>query len=217
MATRRVEVTPANMQVAEFNIIGTAPYCQSKFSGPKKEAMMKDMRAGSTAKKNRKKEPKDFEKLFAEATYRDAETGNRGIPATAFRNACISACRLTGFAMTRAKLSVFTEADGYDESEFAPMVFFSKDTPDPAMCTIPSRNATGVVDIHPRPIWKPGWKASVRMRYDADQFTLEDVSNLMDRAGKQVGIGEGRPDSKSSAGLMWGLFELEKEPVPVTA
>ena len=36
-----------------------------------------------------------------------------------------------------------------------------------------------------------------------------DVTNLMQRVGMQVGIGEGRPDSRDSAGLGWGTFRLE--------
>jgi len=31
---------------------------------------------------------------------------------------------------------------------------------------------------------------------------------LLARVGMQVGIGEGRPDSKNSAGMGWGLFEV---------
>jgi len=40
-------------------------------------------------------------------------------------------------------------------------------------------------------------------------LTEEDVVNLIARVGMQVGIGEGRPDSKASAGLGFGLFEIE--------
>jgi hypothetical protein len=56
-------------------------------------------------------------------------------------------------------------------------------------------------------MWRE-WSAVVQVSYDADQFTLEDVTNLMSRVGLQVGIGEGRPDSRESAGLGWGTFEL---------
>jgi len=35
------------------------------------------------------------------------------------------------------------------------------------------------------------------------------VTNLLSRVGMQVGIGEGRPFSKNSAGMGWGTFELE--------
>jgi hypothetical protein len=52
------------------------------------------------------------------------------------------------------------------------------------------------------------WSAEVRVQYDADQFSATDMANLMTRVGTQVGIGEGRPDSKMSAGMGWGTFKL---------
>jgi len=59
-------------------------------------------------------------------------------------------------------------------------------------------------------MFEPGWQAKISLEWDADQFSLADVSNLMVRLGKQVGIGEGRPDSRSSAGMGWGTFRLIK-------
>ena len=41
----------------------------------------------------------------------------------------------------------------------------------------------------------------------------EDVANLIMRAGMQAGIGEGRPFSKESAGIGYGLFEVMGKPV----
>jgi hypothetical protein len=32
----------------------------------------------------------------------------------------------------------------------------------------------------------------------------------MHRVGAQVGIGEGRPDSKNSTGMGWGTFEIKE-------
>ena len=73
------------------------------------------------------------------------------------------------------------------------------------------RNESGVCDLRPRPMWRKGWEAVVRVRFDGDQFTLIDVANLLLRAGMQVGIGEGRPDSRNSCGMGWGLFRLAEE------
>jgi Fur family ferric uptake transcriptional regulator len=42
-----------------------------------------------------------------------------------------------------------------------------------------------------------------------EEFSDEDIVNLLYRAGTQCGIGEGRPDSSSSNGLGWGLFEID--------
>jgi hypothetical protein len=49
------------------------------------------------------------------------------------------------------------------------------------------------------------------VRFDADQFTLRDIANLLLRAGMQVGVGEGRPDSKKSCGMGWGTFEIKEQ------
>jgi hypothetical protein len=54
------------------------------------------------------------------------------------------------------------------------------------------------------------WSAHVKIRWDADQFSLEDVTNLLARVGAQVGICEGRPDSRNSPGQGWGLFEVQR-------
>lgn len=41
--------------------------------------------------------------------------------------------------------------------------------------------------------------------------------NLLSRAGLQVGIGEGRPDSKKSAGMGYGLFTVDVAAVSTIA
>ena len=198
-----VAIKPANIQQAVFRIKGTAPYVQARFSGKAMQAMMSKMAAGSTATKSRAKPARDFDDDYRHAMHVSTE-GWCGIPAGAFRQAMISACRLVGFKMTLAKLSVFVHADGFDKIDGIPLIRLEGE---PERIDMAVRNATGVADIRVRPMWRE-WSAEVRVKYDADQFTLEDVSNLMQRVGLQVGIGEGRPDSRESAGLGWGTFEL---------
>lgn len=188
-----------------FKIRGTAPYVQNAFSEKARQLLHDKHAAGSVAKKGTKKDPKDFHAVFEGAQHRSRE-GWAGIPASAFRAAMISACRLVGFKMTLAKLSVFVEADGFDAADNTPLVRITKGEPEYAEHYV--RNQTGVVDLRARALYRDGWEALVRIGYDADQFTATDVANLMMRVGMQVGIGEGRPDSKSSAGMGWGTFEL---------
>lgn len=202
-AAKAVIIKPANIQTAEFSIKGTAPLVQARFSAKAMQAMMSKMAAGSTANKSRAKPARDFDDDFEQAKHISTE-GWQGIPASAFRNAIISACRLVGFKMTLAKLSVFVKADGFDRVDGIPLIKF-KGKPERTEMAV--RNATGVADIRIRPMWRE-WSSKVRISYDADQFTLEDVTNLMARVGLQVGIGEGRPDSRESAGLGLGTFEL---------
>ena len=198
-----VVIKPANIQQAVFNIKGTAPYVQARFSGKAMQAMMSKMAAGSTAAKSRAKPAHDFDDDYKQAMHVSTE-GWKGIPAGAFRQAMISACRLVGFKMTLAKLSVFVHADGFDRIDGIPLIRIEGE---PERTDMAVRNATGVADIRVRPMWRE-WSAQVRVKYDADQFTLQDVTNLMQRVGMQVGIGEGRPDSRESAGLGWGTFEI---------
>jgi hypothetical protein len=205
----KVSITPPNIQQARFRIVGTAPLVQNKFSTRVLEGMAADQAAGPSAKKRAKRDAKNFDLCFKEATHY-AEDGWAGIPASAFRAGLISTCRLLGFPMTLAKLSVFVLADGYERDRFGvqPLVKITKGKP--VRTDFAVRNATGVADIRPRPMWAEGWEAIVTIRFDADQFTLDDVTNLLARMGEQVGIGAGRPDSKDSAGMGWGTFRIGK-------
>ena len=206
MATdKSLVISAPKFQTASFKIIGSAPYVQNKFSAKAREQMKQKQEAGSQGKKGVKREPKDFQAAYQAAMYVSTD-GWHGIPAPSFRNASISACRLAGFKMTLAKLSIFIEADGFDAETGTPLVKISKGRPQYHEAAV--RNESGVCDIRPRPMWREGWEAVVRVRFDADQFSVEDVANLMMRVGQQVGIGEGRPDSTNSAGIGWGLFAL---------
>lgn len=205
----KVSITPPNIHSAKFRIVGTAPLVQNKFSQRELGRMAADQAAGPSAKKKSKREAKDFDACVREATH-ISEDGWCGIPASAFRAGLISTCRLLGFPMTLAKLSVFVLADGYERDRFGvqPLVKITKGKPQRTDFAV--RNATGVADIRPRPMWSEGWEAIVTIRFDADQFTTEDVTNLLARMGEQVGIGAGRPDSKDSAGMGWGTFKIGK-------
>jgi len=201
---RTVSIAPPNFQTAVFKIRGTAPYVQNKFSQKAREMMRETQEGGSTNRKGKKKEAKNFQETYEQAKH-ISHDGWCGIPAPSFRNAMISACRIVGFKMTHAKLSVFVEPDGFDSDDGTPLVKIIEGEPRVHEGRVVV--GMGVADIRWRPMWET-WAAIVRIRFDADQFTLEDVSNLLSRVGMQVGIGEGRPDSKTSAGMGWGTFEI---------
>lgn len=201
--SRSVVIAAPHFEMADIQIVGTSPYVQNKFAAKQREQMKAKQEAGTRAKKGAAREGKDFNASY-EAAKHVSRDGWVGIPAPSFRNAMISACRIVGFKMTLAKLSVFVEADGYDKDEGTPLVRIKGE---PRIHEGLVRNATGVADIRWRPMWEE-WSAVVRVRWDASQFSAQDVVNLLSRAGAQVGIGEGRPDSKSSNGMGWGMFEV---------
>jgi hypothetical protein len=205
-AEQSVTITAPNMQVASFRIRGDAPYVQLMFGEKARNTMRETQAAGSTAKKGRKREPKDFDAAFTEAQHISKEGWN-GIPASALRQAMVAACGLVDFWKTIAKKAVFIEADGFDRIDGSPLVRIHDAEPQHVEHMV--RNATGVADIRVRAMFDPGWSATVRVKFDADRLTLSDVTNLLMRAGMQVGIGEGRPDSKKSIGMGWGTFVVE--------
>jgi hypothetical protein len=201
---RVVQISAPRLATAEFLIVGTTPYVQARFSAKAMQMMAAKMQAGPQAKKGTQRQARNFEEDFQQALHVSTD-GWYGIPAGAFRQAMISACRLVGFKMTVAKLSIFVEADGFDVVDGIPLVRI-EGTPEPVRMAV--RNETGVADLRERPMWRV-WSCRLRVTYDEDQFSLDDVTNLLVRVGRQVGIGEGRPDSRQSAGLGWGLFAVQ--------
>lgn len=203
---KHVEISPPNFQLAEFRIVGTAPLVINKMSAKGLEMMRAKQEAGQTGRKGKARTAKDFDAAYKGA-MRVSREGWHGFAAPSIRNSMIRACSLVGFTMTQAKMSVFCEHDGLDKDDAMPLV--KLDTPGPEYTEMVVRNKSGVADIRARPMYPSGWEATVRLNFDADQFTLTDVSNLLLRAGMQVGIGEGRPASKDSAGMGWGTFTIK--------
>ncbi len=205
--TEAITIAAPNFQTMDVSIVGTAPLVQHRF-GKKAATQMLQTHIDGDSKKNKskKREARDIEQDYIDATH-IGEDGKYGIPAPAFRSAMISACRVAGFQMTKAKLSVFVIADTVDNEDGSPLVHI-KGKPELHKAAV--RLANGSTSIAVRPMFKK-WSAVVRVRWDGDQFTSSDVINLMMRAGLQVGVGEGRPDSKKSHGMGWGTFEVLTE------
>ncbi len=204
-STKAVQISAPKIVTAVFEIIGIAPLVIHRFSTKTKNEMKLKMETGKAASSKKNREAKDTNDLYQEARYVSPE-GWDGFHAGAIRAALISACRLVGFKMTLAKLSLFVIPDGWDAQEpQIPLVrIYGKPTKQEDM----ARVETGQPYVTIRAAYHD-WKAKVQIRFDADQFTIDDVYNLLYRVGLQVGIGEGRPDSKKSTGMGWGLFEVK--------
>lgn len=203
---RSLTILAPNFQTAEFHIIGTAPLVVHRFSAKTKNEMKQKMETGKASSSKKDRSAKSTDDTYQEARY-ISKDGWDGFNASAIRNAMISACRLVNFKMTLAKLSVFVEADGWDKTE--PQIPLIRIIGKPTKQEDMARVQTGQPYVTVRAAYH-NWEAKVRLRWDADQFTLADVANLLSRVGQQVGICEGRPDSKNSAGMGWGLFVLKE-------
>lgn len=197
-------IQPANIVRTTIEVVGMAPFVQNKFPQKARQMMMRTMAASPADRKKIKSErgARDYDADFIGAQH-IAEKGWNGIPCVAFRAAMIDACRTTGIPMTVAKMSVFIIADGIDKDDGTSLVKIIGDKPEKIESLV--KNETGVADIRIRPMWRK-WGAKVQIEFDADMISAESVVNLLDRAGRQVGIGEGRNFSKKSVGQGWGSF-----------
>ena len=193
---------------ATFTLRGVAPLVIHRFSHKVKQQMLQKMETGKAASSKKTREAKDSDETFNDARY-IARDGWDGFHAGAMRVALISACRLVGFKMTLAKLSIFVVADGWDAKEPQIPLIRILGTEAQRQDDM-ARVETGQPYVTIRAAYH-GWSAKLRIRWDNDQFTVSDVAALVSRVGMQVGIGEGRPDSKNSCGMGWGLFEVETE------
>jgi hypothetical protein len=206
-ATKTITIKKANIRQLALCIVGTSPYVQNRFAQKALDQIIATQKAGSQSQKGKKREPKDFDACYEGAKHVSTEHWY-GIPAPAFRAACVSACRLIGFKMTLAKLSIFALPDGFDKNDSTPLVKITKGEPERHVG--PARNDNGGIDIRVRPMWQPGWESTLRVEYDGDIYGEEDIVNLVERVGRQVGIGEGRNDSRNSCGCGWGSFTLKR-------
>jgi len=159
-------ISPPNLQTEGFHIVGTTPMLHSRFGELSLGKMRNDMALGTTEKKkaNKVKPPRNFDAQFEESSHK-MEGGGWGIPCSAFRAAMIRACSLTDVAMTVAKMSLFVQADGRG-LDGTPLVRMETKAPVKREMYV---SPNGNTDIRVRSEFPPGWKATVRIRFDADQ------------------------------------------------
>jgi hypothetical protein len=202
-ATQKITISEPNFQTVAFRIEGTAPLMIHHFGEKARKQMMDKQTAKEKVRGPR--QPKDYEAEFNSARYLSAK-GWDGFYAGSIRNAMISAARyVDGLQMTKSKGLFFVQADGNDKTDGTPLVKIQgcKAIHD----TRPARNDDKGADIRNRPRFD-NWYADIRIDFDADAMTAQDVGNLLHRAGAQVGIGDGRPGSPNSNGMGFGTFSV---------
>lgn len=217
-------IAPLRQAIVTIPIVGVTPLKILRFSRKTLETMRTTQEAGSQAKSKKQRSPKDFNQNYEDAKYRCTvkEHGKTvtwlGINASGIRNGCIETCRMAGYVMTKAKMSVFAVEDGLDDLDATPL---ARVYGEPEMSVDAVRNASGVVDLRPRVMFRE-WKMLLRIRFDESQFSLSDIVNLVIRVGQQNGLGEGRPNGTNGCGTGNGIFavslddpQLQLERLPV--
>jgi len=213
-AKEALQVLAPNFRALTLTLNSTSPgLIVHRFAEKAKKEMLDKMMATSRVKK--KRAPKDPQAEFIGSLYLLDKKGERydataipkkltpemryGFPANGFKKAMVSACRVTeGLSMAEAKQLFFVVGDVGDLIEIK-----SKKMPQMAEDVVRVSMST---DIRYRG-WFPEWTAGLRIEYDADRVTTEDIVNLLRKAGMQVGIGERRPEKEGNTYGRWTVSD----------
>lgn len=185
-----VELPPMNIQTIDIPIIGESGLiCHAWSTKAKRQMLDKQMKKAAVGKVA--KDPwADFcETLYwlsdkpEEPTEDDVMNGRFGFPAVAFKSAAITAVTSTG-GMTKVLARQAFHIDG----EFVEIL-----GPAPSMREDMVRVGMGTADIRHRAEFET-WGAVLRVKFNANVLSAEQVIGLFEAGGFGVGIGDWRPE-----------------------
>lgn len=161
--------------------------------------------ADKQQKKAKKAKAAKDPKAEYEAAFYQFDDGKRfGIPALAFKKACVAATRyVDDLKMTYVRGCFFIEGE-YSKAAGYPLVEITH-YDEVVMREDPTTVGMGGKDLRYRPEFR-GWRATVQVRLMTDLMSVEQFMNLLDIAGSCVGILEWRPERNGD----FGRFEVER-------
>lgn len=191
-----IELKRLDIQVVDIPIVGVTPLIVHNWSEKAKRQMLEKQMKGTKLKK----EPKDPEADYESSMYRFAD-GRHGFPAGGFKAAIVGGARMfDGLPMTHLKMALRVEAGSEGLIEIHG---------EPRMREDMVRLETGVADLRYRAEY-PEWSATLRISYNANMLSLEQLVNLVNAAGFG-GVGEWRPSAPKSASGSYGCFRVKTE------
>lgn len=186
VAMKRLEI---NIQHAEITLVGDSSLICHAWSHKAKQMMLdKQMKKAKGAK-----EAKDPRKDFEDSLYPLEDGSGYGFPVLAFKAAAVDACsHVDGITKVEARgaFHVMAGPDNLVKIEGSPP------TPREDMVRI----AMGTADIRYRGEFKQ-WSTKIRIRFNANVLSLEQIVNLFNVAGFAIGVGEHRPEKNGQSGM----------------
>lgn len=197
-----IEIPKPDVRQLELTLIGDRRLVIHRWS----EKARREMLDKQMGKARAKKSPKVPEEDFKASLYVHTD-GWYGFPANGFKQSAVGACRyVEGITMVMARGCIFVEPDGED-AEGVDLVRIEGDGPHMREDMV--RISMGTSDIRYRGEFRK-WRANIRVRYNANIITPEQLINLFNLAGMHCGIGEGRPSAPKTT-MDWGMFHVATE------
>lgn len=189
-----VKLQPIMRKRVTLRIVGRSPLIQHQW-GQKALQMMRDKHAG---KKTKNRDVRDPQAEGMEAMY-VTDGGKPGVPAMAIKASLINAAHKDiGIEKTLVRKALFIVCN---DSKLV----MEMDCDEPVIKEDPVRVGMGAADLRYRPYFYR-WSVVMTWEIDAGLLRMEDLINLIDRAGFGVGIGEWRPEK----GGEYGRFEVDR-------
>ncbi len=200
---RAIVIPGTRMEGIILSLEGTAPLIVHKFSEKAKgEIRNKRAKKATKTEKAQKGAPEIAADMMAchhavKGNERLGPTAGRfGFPASGFKNSCVRAATLgSGMKMTEARIMFFVTG------EVVPLTCERIELHEDAM------KVQNKADLRYRPYYY-GWGAEVGVRYNPDVISSEQIVNLFDIAGSQVGIGENRPGKTGGTFGTWKVVNV---------
>ena len=208
-----VNIKPVNIQRTAVRIVGDTSLVTHNWSEKAKREMLDSMMYKELKVKGKARPAKDPVAEFIESMYwldgkpqekteqgfdAAVASGARfGFPATAIKQAAISAAYRTGKTKDMASLrgAFFVEGEGNE------MLVEIKGVT-PKMREDMVRVGMGKPDLRYRGEFARGWYMDLLIRYDSEGlYTLEQIINLIHLGGFACGIGEWRPEKDGQCGM----------------
>jgi len=207
----RIELPPLKKITIVIKVIGDSPLISHRFAQKAKlEMLAKQMKLAQQPQK-----PKDPHQDFLDSLY-PYPGGGYGFPCLAFKNAAVTACtHVAGITKVMAR-GAFHVLGEYVKIEGEPTMRGAPEGADPARLTPDElaaaadtvRIGMGTTDLRYRAEFRR-WSATVRLQFNANVLSAEQIVNLFNTAGFAVGIGEWRPERDGNFGMFHVADEKE--------
>lgn len=210
-----VEIPKINVRDATIRVVGTTAYISHK----KGEDVIKAMRDKQAKVPKQARKIRDTQAEYAGSLYWLNKNGQLvnpngdpnkhktgfGIPARAFKQACVNACRSikgSGMTMSLAKNAFFVLP------EYIPVLnhnfkTFAQPKMREDLLSLPS--GKGSADLRYRGEFLY-WACILHISFNENVISLAQIANLLNLAGFGVGVGDDRPDK---SGGTQGRFEIK--------
>lgn len=183
---------------------GDTPLIVHKFSEKQKRQMADKQQGKATMKKEAKDPEAEYQSCFYHippaptgARFRkgEASVARFGFPATGIKKAMVRACSLVeAVPMTVMRMAVFVEAAAKNCDGLVPIIHKEVKRVEDTV-----RLGGKVADLRYRPYFYD-WSMNLKITYNANVITEEQVVNLLNLAGFSVGIGDWRPEKDGNNG-----------------